>query len=70
MPIIRYEIMERPTRERLMFDMETLLKNDSRWRPVGGVAIIHRIERPDHIDRYLMSHTFLQALVQYDSPPD
>ncbi len=72
--IIRYEIMERDTRERLMFDMETLLKLDEGWEPVGGVAVAHYLEESGSrtavhgvsIDSsYWITRKYLQAVILY-----
>ena len=60
--IIAYEIMERATREPLMFDLELILKSNEGWDTAGGVAVAHslRVYRGE----YVLSRTYLQAVVQ------
>ncbi len=68
MKVTAYKIMERNTRERLMLDLEKLLRNGEGWDVTGGVAVAYTL-RESRIDGGfpILACSYLQAVVKRET---
>lgn len=65
MKVTAYEIMERNTRERLMLDLEKLLRNGEGWDVTGGVAVAYTLRKSRVAGALpILACTYLQAVVK------